>query len=916
MFGKRRWLFVALALMATLSLVLVSCAGNANNNFDNGTGLEEPVPPEEATPTPDLDDDPLVEPEEEATPTPEPTPTLETTPEGEAALPDETDDVDVGGLGRPWALSSRIIGWRIENEAGDEIADIDEVLFDENGEIHYVIFDVDDYLDLDEDRTVAVEFDMLDFRLPEAWAAAMDETDDDTLDDTDVVTVTRAVVVYTGGDESLRQASEIDTDVLDDADLVVDAAQLNLDGNLGRLFRLSYLDNTDLLGTYNVVNENDENVGDANDMILNLEEGVVSHIIVGVGGFLGIGEKNVAIPWDMVTYDEAEDNLVIPLTEEELEAAPEVDLGEIRSDGFYQGWNEENDTYWDETLPETGVATVQEPTEDEEPTEDQELTEDPDPAMADSPQWVLARDLVNQPVQLEDGQTVSDVDNMLFDTDGQIRYVILEVGDDLDDVDTRTVAVAYDRFRAAYEIEENDVDNDNDIDTTDTITPTDTVTPTGRTVDRGTPVLIYLGTHEELAAEPEIDRDLLDDRDVITDTAALGVDAPDAGLMQVDEFNYRILNQEGDRIGSVDDLILNLQEGTVAYIVVGRGGFLGIGRDYVPVPWEMVEYDQAERRLIIGVTAADEEYLRDAPTVNLRAVSNDGFTPGWNEQVDVYWEDTLPVTGLDPAEAHRWVLTSELIGSWVQTQDGEEIAEIENILFTVDGELRYVVFNVADYLEDVDDRLVAVEWNMFEVTTPTMRTGDPAVDDGTAADPQTDPGAPGTTPRTDDGRTATPVLVYTGTVGELTQEPEIDADVLGERTVITDTAALGLDTAVDDRLLQADDLSYDIVNREGDDIGRVYDLVLDQQENRISYLVVGVGGFLGIGRNYVAVPWDMVSYDEAEDALVLPISAEDDDAFDEAPTINLRGFRNEGFSLGWNRPTDRYWQNFGTAEPM
>ncbi|EYD70657.1 PRC-barrel domain-containing protein [Limimaricola hongkongensis] len=67
-----------------------------------------------------------------------------------------------------------------------------------------------------------------------------------------------------------------------------------------------------------------DDIGEINDIILS-EDGTVQAVIVGVGGFLGIGEKDVALTMDQVrTYDDAngERFLVINSSQEALESAP------------------------------------------------------------------------------------------------------------------------------------------------------------------------------------------------------------------------------------------------------------------------------------------------------------------------------------------------------------------------------------------------------------------------------------------------------------------------------------------------------------------------------------------------------------------------------------------------------------------
>ncbi len=82
---------------------------------------------------------------------------------------------------------------------------------------------------------------------------------------------------------------------------------------------------SDLIGA-EVKTTGGENVGPVDDLIIDKNGNVVA-IVVGVGGFLGMGEKDVAIGWDDVTrtgtYDDLE--LQIEATREQLRDAPEFE---------------------------------------------------------------------------------------------------------------------------------------------------------------------------------------------------------------------------------------------------------------------------------------------------------------------------------------------------------------------------------------------------------------------------------------------------------------------------------------------------------------------------------------------------------------------------------------------------------------
>jgi sporulation protein YlmC with PRC-barrel domain len=83
-----------------------------------------------------------------------------------------------------------------------------------------------------------------------------------------------------------------------------------------------------------VYNGQNESIGDVNDLIMKKDGGLVAAVI-GVGGFLGIGEKNVAVPMDKVTVSQNNQDGTVKLTTSEtaetLKAAPEFKTLKMQS---------------------------------------------------------------------------------------------------------------------------------------------------------------------------------------------------------------------------------------------------------------------------------------------------------------------------------------------------------------------------------------------------------------------------------------------------------------------------------------------------------------------------------------------------------------------------------------------------------
>lgn len=85
-----------------------------------------------------------------------------------------------------------------------------------------------------------------------------------------------------------------------------------------------------------VYTSGDESIGEINDLILEEKGGIVA-AVVGVGGFLGIGEKDVAVPMSKITVTRDADNvdelrLTTMETAESLKAAPEFKRLDAQAD--------------------------------------------------------------------------------------------------------------------------------------------------------------------------------------------------------------------------------------------------------------------------------------------------------------------------------------------------------------------------------------------------------------------------------------------------------------------------------------------------------------------------------------------------------------------------------------------------------
>jgi len=92
----------------------------------------------------------------------------------------------------------------------------------------------------------------------------------------------------------------------------------------------------------------------------------------------------------------------------------------------------------------------------------------------------------------------------------------------------------------------------------------------------------------------------------------------------------------GERLGTIDHVMLDKKSGKVAYAVMAFGGFLGLGEDYYPIPWNALKYDTQLEGYVTGITTTqlqnsprpDEDWTHDRDW-EARTFQHYGLSPYW-----------------------------------------------------------------------------------------------------------------------------------------------------------------------------------------------------------------------------------------------------------------------------------------------
>jgi hypothetical protein len=67
----------------------------------------------------------------------------------------------------------------------------------------------------------------------------------------------------------------------------------------------------------------------------------------------------------------------------------------------------------------------------------------------------------------------------------------------------------------------------------------------------------------------------------------------------------------GERVGTIQRLMIDKVSGNVAYAVLRFGGFLGMGEKHLPIPWDRLKFDTTRQSYLVSLTDTE---LANAPS--------------------------------------------------------------------------------------------------------------------------------------------------------------------------------------------------------------------------------------------------------------------------------------------------------------
>lgn len=218
---------------------------------------------------------------------------------------------------------------------------------------------------------------------------------------------------------------------------------------------------TNIIGetVYNGTTDEAENIGSVNDIVIDAD-GKVASVVIGIGGFLGIGQKNVAV--DYATLDWAEKDgdrwIVVDASREQLEALPDFDAAPYQVAPPVAAVEQPATDMTAQAPADTSTdMTAQAPADPAAPAVTEETAEAPavdetETAAIDRStlnelpaDQIRAEELVGTTVYGANDENVGEIGDVILSADGKTDAIIIDVGGFLG-VGEKEVAVGFDKL--------------------------------------------------------------------------------------------------------------------------------------------------------------------------------------------------------------------------------------------------------------------------------------------------------------------------------------------------------------------------------------------------------------------------------------------------------------------------------------
>lgn len=184
-----------------------------------------------------------------------------------------------------------------------------------------------------------------------------------------------------------------------------------------------------------------------------------------------------------------------------------------------------------------------------------------------------------------------------------------------------------------------------------------------------------------------------------------------------------VLGSDNEKLGTIDNLAIDLDSGRTIFAVISTGGVLGVGDKLTAVPCKALKFSDLNNPVRLNITKTSFE---SAPKMDKDAW-NKMNDPTWRTTIyqhyslDSNWDTPLDIRTGEPRERHptpatmNIVKTSEAIGMDVRNAQNESLGDLNDLV--IDVNRCQVVYSVLGFggVLGVGEKLFAVPWRSLKL---------------------------------------------------------------------------------------------------------------------------------------------------------------------------------------------------------
>lgn len=137
----------------------------------------------------------------------------------------------------------------------------------------------------------------------------------------------------------------------------------------------------------------------------------------------------------------------------------------------------------------------------------------------------------------------------------------------------------------------------------------------------------------QTSAKPQSSHETYSSKDAAKEAQLAAVTAAGSNMKASSIIGMQVRNDSGERLGKVQDIIVNLESHSAPFAIVEFGGTLGIGATHVAVPLSDFKWSSDPKQLLLMATKDEFQSASSAPTDGWMVVSGEE----WTRSVDKFY---------------------------------------------------------------------------------------------------------------------------------------------------------------------------------------------------------------------------------------------------------------------------------------